>query len=86
MTFSRSVGWGRFEEERITIELVDPYLLQLEHFAAVIRGEREPVPTLAESVVAALTLEALVRSATEGTSVDVDMPADVLAALPRAAT
>lgn len=86
VTFSRSVGWGRFEEERITIELVDPYLLQLEHFAAVIRGEREPVPTLAESVVAALTLEALVRSATEGTSVDVDMPADVLAALPRAAT
>ena len=79
VTVSRSVGWGLFEEERFEIDAADPYRLQLERFASVIRGETEPVPTLAESVVAALSLDALVRSAAEGASVDIDVPADVSA-------
>jgi predicted dehydrogenase len=79
LTFSRSVGWGRFQDERFEIDAADPYRLQLERFAAVIRGEAEPVPTLAESVVTALSLDALVRSAVEGTSVEIDVPADVSA-------
>ena len=79
VTVSRSIGWGRFREERFEIAAADPYRLQLEQFAAVIRGETEPAPTLAESVVAALSLDALVRSAADGTSVDFDVPADVSA-------
>ena len=81
VTVSRSVGWGRFEDQRFEIDAADPYRLQLERFAAVIRGEAEPVPSLAESVVTALTLEALVRSAFEGVGLDVDVPADVAAKL-----
>jgi predicted dehydrogenase len=81
VTVSRSVGWGRFQDECFEIDAADPYRLQLERFAAVIRGEAEPVPTLAESVVTALTLDALVRSAFEGNSVEIDVPADVSAKL-----
>ncbi len=76
---SRSVGWGKFQEERFEIDAADPYRLQLERFAAVIRGEAEPTPTLAESVVTALSLDALVRSTVEGASVKIDIPADVSA-------
>jgi xylose dehydrogenase (NAD/NADP) len=81
VTVSRSVGWGRFEEERREIDAADPYRLQLERFAAVIRGKTEPAPTLAESVVTALSLDALVRSAVEGIPVDIDVPAHVSAKL-----
>ncbi len=81
VTVSRSVGWGRFQEHRFEIDAADPYRLQLERFAAVIRGERQPAPVLAESVVTALTLDALVRSALEGLPVDIDVPADVSAKL-----
>jgi predicted dehydrogenase len=79
VTVSRSVGWGRFQEERFDIDTADPYRLQLEQFAAVIRGEQEPVPALAESVVSALTLDALVRSATGSVAMDIDVPGDVSA-------
>lgn len=81
VTISRSVGWGRFQEERFDIHAADPYRLQLERFAAVVRGEQEPEPALAESVVTALTLDALVRSAVEGLPVDIDVPAGVSAKL-----
>jgi xylose dehydrogenase (NAD/NADP) len=81
VTVSRSVGWGRFQEERFEIDAADPYRLQLERFAAVIRGETEPAPTLAESVVTTLSLDALVRSAVDGIPVDIDVPAGVSAKL-----
>jgi predicted dehydrogenase len=83
VTVSRSIGWGRFHEDRFEINTADPYRLQLEHFAAVIRGERAPVPALSESVITALTLEALVRSTQELVAVDIDVPADVSAKLER---
>ena len=81
VTVTRSVGWGKFEEEQFQIGAADPYRLQLERFAAVIRGETGPVPTLAESVVGALSLDALVRSAAEGIPVDIDVPDHIRASL-----
>ena len=58
---SRSVSWGRFRGESYDIDAADAYQLQLERFAAVIRGQAEPTPTLAESVLTALSVDALVR-------------------------
>jgi predicted dehydrogenase len=85
VTLTRSAGWGLFEEHREEFELVDPYLLQLDRFAAAVRGEAEPLPPLAESVVTALTLDALVTSAVERAPVHVDVPADVAAQVERVA-
>jgi predicted dehydrogenase len=81
VTVSRSVGWGAFRHEEFRVELADPYRLQLESFAAVVRGRSEPVPPLAESVVAMATLDALVRSAVEREPVEIELPEDVEAAL-----
>jgi predicted dehydrogenase len=77
----RSVGWGVFDEEELPVDFVDPFQAQLERFADVVRGQAEPAPALAESVVTGLTLEALVRSALERTPVDVEIPEDVRARL-----
>jgi predicted dehydrogenase len=71
---SRSVGWGEFETTTHPVPAVDPFRLQLEGFAAAARGEAEPVPTLAESVVGICTLDALLTSAAEHGSVDVAVP------------
>jgi predicted dehydrogenase len=72
---SRSIGWGLVEEERFEAPAVDAYRLELEAFAAAARGRAEPVPTLAESVVTAFTVDALLA----GGSVDIDIPQAVLA-------
>jgi predicted dehydrogenase len=74
---SRSVGWGEFETETFPIAEVDPYRLQLESFALAARGEGPPVPTLAESVLNAVTLDALLASAEERAVVAVDVPETV---------
>jgi predicted dehydrogenase len=74
---SRSVGWGEFETEAFPIPEVDPYRLQLESFALAARGEGPPVPTLAESVLNAITLDALLASAEEQAVVAVDVPESV---------
>lgn len=79
VTLSRSVGWGLFHEERFPLAAADPFRLQLERFAAVVRGEAEPSPTLAESVVNALTLEALLQSAEERAPVEFAVPEEVSA-------
>lgn len=71
---SRSVGWGEFETTRYPIPAVDPFRLQLEAFAAAVRGEAQPVPALAESVVTAATLDALLTSAAERDAVEVAVP------------
>jgi len=75
---SRSSGWGLVEEERFPAPAVDAYRLELEAFAAAARGRAEPAPTLAESVVTALTLEALLASAQDGVAASVDIPEAVL--------
>jgi D-xylose 1-dehydrogenase (NADP+, D-xylono-1,5-lactone-forming) len=71
---SRSVAWGVFETTSHPIPAVDPFRLQLERFAAAARGETEPVPGIAESVVTAATLDALLASAAERTAVTVAVP------------
>ncbi len=71
---ARSAGWGVFDVERFPAPVVDAYRLELEGFAAAARGEATPVPTLAESVVTALTLDALLASAAEGVAVEIDLP------------
>jgi predicted dehydrogenase len=68
---SRSVGWGEFETTSHPIPAVDPYQLQLESFAAAARGKAQPVPGIAESVVTAATLDALLASAADRTPVAV---------------
>ena len=71
---SRSAGWGEFETSAHPLPAVDPFRLQLESFAAAARGEAAPVPGLAESVVDACTLDALLASAAEHAAVDVAVP------------
>jgi xylose dehydrogenase (NAD/NADP) len=71
---SRSTGWGEFETKTFPIPAADPFRLQLEAFARAARGDEPPEPTLAESVVDAFTLDALLASAAERTPVAVDLP------------
>lgn len=78
---SRSAGWGIFDTTRHRVPVADPYRLQLERFAAAVRGTAAPVPTLAESVIDAFTLDALLASAAEQAAVPVDLPRSLLAAV-----
>jgi D-xylose 1-dehydrogenase (NADP+, D-xylono-1,5-lactone-forming) len=52
--------------ERIDVEDADRYQLQLENFAAAIRGVAEPLLGRADAVAQARTLDALYRSAATG--------------------
>jgi hypothetical protein len=61
--------------------IVDPFRLQLEAFAAAAGGVAPPEPVLAESVVDAFTLEALLTSANERAAVAIEVPGEVRAAL-----
>jgi D-xylose 1-dehydrogenase (NADP+, D-xylono-1,5-lactone-forming) len=75
---SRSVGWGLTEERRFPVPVVDAYRLELEGFAAAARRTAPPVPTLAESVITALTMDALLTSAAEGVAVEPALPAELV--------
>jgi D-xylose 1-dehydrogenase (NADP+, D-xylono-1,5-lactone-forming) len=57
------------ETERIEIEDVDRYMLQLENFAAAARGEAEPLLGREEAVGQARAIDALYRSAESGAAV-----------------
>lgn len=57
------------ETERMEIEDVDRYMLQLENFAAAVRGDEEPLLGREEAVGQARVLEALYRSANSGAAV-----------------
>jgi predicted dehydrogenase len=74
---SRSVGWGKFESERHPIPEADAFSLQLEAFAAAVRENLPTAPSLAESVVSALTLDALLESAAAHEVIDVRVPVEV---------
>ena len=69
-----SCGWVRYERHVHSIGHHNAYQLQLENFAAAVRGEAPPTMPLDESVVNAFTVEALVISATEQRAADVDAP------------
>jgi D-xylose 1-dehydrogenase (NADP+, D-xylono-1,5-lactone-forming) len=57
------------EVERVEPAADDPYRLQLENFADAVVGRDEPVVGREETIAQARTLEALYRSAREGTAI-----------------
>lgn len=71
--------WPRPAEDTLFIHGADAYQLQLENFAAVIRGEAPPVVPLAQSVMNIYALEALVTSLQEKRLVDIAIPAEIIA-------
>jgi predicted dehydrogenase len=74
VVLSRSRGWAEFETQRFPVPPADSFRLQLERFAATVRREAPPVPTLAESIVNAFTLDALLASAVDRAPVPVELP------------
>lgn len=73
----KSVDWGVFETERIPVPKTNPFVIQLEAFAAAARGEAPAPRQLSESVVTAFTLDALLESAAEHAAVPVEIPIGV---------
>jgi D-xylose 1-dehydrogenase (NADP+, D-xylono-1,5-lactone-forming) len=65
-----------------SVSRADAYLVQMERFVAAVRGNEAPDPTLSESVVNSLTLDALLQSGEERAPVTIEIPADVRAAHP----
>jgi predicted dehydrogenase len=55
--------------ERIEVEDVDRYYLQVENFSAAVRGEAEPLLGRADAIAQARVIEALYRSAATGAAV-----------------
>jgi len=77
-----SEGWRSVSSRSIPILEADFYRLQLENFAAAVRGHARPVVDLAESVVGIFTIEAALQSMATGRAVVVDLPEDIVADLP----
>ena len=73
----RSRGWAECETTRYPVEAADSFARQLQAFVAAARGEREASPTLAESIITAFTLDALLSSGAERETVEVRLPAEV---------
>lgn len=74
-----SGGWAEFESRVHPVAAADSFARQLEAFVAAARGERDPTPTLDESVVTAFTLDALLSSGAEDEVVEIELPAEVTA-------
>jgi predicted dehydrogenase len=66
--------WGRYDVSETAFPPADSYQIQLEHFAALIRGEAQPLLPLAESVINTFILDGLVRSLREGQAVEIALP------------
>jgi len=71
---SRCEAWGHLLTDTFTVRKADAYQLQLENFAAVIRGEVRPGIPLAQSIVNVHTIEALVTSLEQDRAVGVVIP------------
>jgi len=69
-----------------TVAAADSYQLQLENFADVIEGSAPPLVPLAQSDLNTYTLEALLASAAAGRPIDVEVPPEIVRALPSAST
>ena len=82
----RSDGWRTASARSIPIPGADVYRLQLENFAAAVRGDARPLVDLAESVVGVVTIEAALESMATGRVVGIELPEDVVADLPPART
>jgi predicted dehydrogenase len=73
----RSTDLFAYDTTPFPFEFADPYAAQLESFVAAVRGDGAPMPTLGESVVNALTIEALLTSASERAAVELQIPSSV---------
>ena len=62
--------WEPFETSVVEVERRDPLALQVEHFAAVIRGEADPVCSGRDGLATLQVLAAVVESARTGAPVD----------------
>ncbi len=62
--------WEPFETSTVAVERRDPLAAQIEHFAAVVRGEAEPVCGGRDGLATLRVLEAVVESARTGRPVD----------------
>jgi predicted dehydrogenase len=74
--------WPHPTTTETTIAAADSYQLQLENFADVIEGKAPPLVPLAQSVLNTYTLEALLASAAARQPVDVEVPPEIVEALP----
>ena len=63
--------WKPFTSETISLERADPLALQIEHFAAVIRGEAKPLVSGRDGLQNLRVVEAIAEAAKTGTTVDV---------------
>jgi len=63
--------WQPFESSTVALERSDPLANQVEHFAAVIRGEVDPICSGRDGLTTLLVIEAILEAARTGASVDV---------------
>jgi predicted dehydrogenase len=63
--------WEPFDSSTVELERSDPLANQIEHFAAVIRGEAEPICSGRDGLKTMQVLEAVVESARTGQPVDI---------------
>lgn len=61
--------WQPFSKEAINIESQDPLICQIEHFAAVIRGEAQPLVSGEDGAASLRVIEAIHQSAANGSTV-----------------
>jgi predicted dehydrogenase len=63
--------WRPFESSTVEIERSDPLANQIEHFAAVIRGEAEPICSGRDGLKTLLVVDAVLEAARTQVPVDV---------------
>jgi len=62
--------WEPFDTATVEVERSDPLANQIEHFAAVIRGEEEPVCSGRDGLKTLRVVDAVVESARTGRPVE----------------
>ncbi len=66
--------WEPFETSTVEVDRSDPLARQVEHFAAVSRGEAEPLCSGRDGLATLQVLDAVVTSARTGERVDLPRP------------
>ena len=63
--------WEPFSSSSVDVERTDPLANQIEHFAAVIRGEVEPVCSGRDGLRTLVVVDAVIEAARTGLPVDI---------------
>ncbi len=66
--------WKPFETSVATLRRADPIALQMENFGSVVRGEVEPLCTVADGLTNLRVIEAIKQAAASGTTAQVTTP------------